>query len=67
MTTKTDQIISITTNTRDYLQAVYLDYLNNFTSYTGFAEFYGLSHGESVQLIMTAKRVHDERTIKQEN
>lgn len=62
--TNTDKILEITDNSRDYLQAIYLDYINNFISYTGFAEYYGLSHGEAVQLIMTAKRVHEERTIK---
>lgn len=58
----TDKILAVTNNSRDFLQAIYLDYINNFISYTGFADYYNLNHGEAVAVIMAAKQVHDERT-----
>lgn len=62
MKTKTDQIVAITDNSRDYLQAIYLDWVNNFLSVEGFASYYSLTHEEAKTLIIVAQRVHDERT-----
>ena len=46
----------------DALQAIYLDWVNNFISLSRFAEHYGLSDGAAYQLIESAKRVHEDRT-----
>lgn len=62
MKTRTDKIIEISGNSRDYLQALYLDYVNNFLSVQGFADCYGLTYLEAESLIEIARAVHKERT-----
>jgi hypothetical protein len=45
--------------TREQLNAVYLDWVNNFISVTKFAEYYGLHNHEAVALIELARAVHN--------
>lgn len=45
--------------TRDQLLAVYFDWLNNFLTIGGFAEFYGLHDEEAEILINLARRVSE--------
>lgn len=40
------------------LQDIYLDWFNNFLTYQGFAEHYGLSVEEAKQLIDMCRKVH---------
>ena len=62
MKTRTDKIVEISGNSRDYLQALYLDYVNNFLSVQGFADCYGLTYREADNLIEIARMVHKGRT-----
>jgi hypothetical protein len=41
------------------LQNVYLDWLNNFSSVSGFAEHYGLYDSEAEILIFLAKQCYE--------
>jgi len=59
--TRTDKIIDITTDSRDYLQALYLDYLNNFISVEGFANVYELNEEQAGILINIGRRIHKQR------
>lgn len=62
MKNNTDKIIEITDNSRDYMQALYLDYVNNFLTIQGFAAHYDLAEHEAETLVLVGKRVHSERT-----
>ena len=57
-----DTIISISTNSRDYLQALYLDYLNNFISIQTFANVYGLSESQAETIVSVGRKIHKDRT-----
>ena len=46
----------------DALQAIYLDWWDNFLSVERFAEYYGLSGQAAQELIQVARRVHNDRT-----
>ena len=46
----------------DALQAIYLDWWDNFLSVERFAEYYGLSGHAAQELIQVARRVHNDRT-----
>ena len=46
----------------DALQAIYLDWCDNFLSVERFAEYYGLSGQAAQELIRVARRVHNDRT-----
>lgn len=44
---------------RETLQAVYLDWVNNFASVDYFAQYYGLTVREAEKLIELARMVHN--------
>jgi len=46
----------------DALQAIYLDWINNFLTAERFAEWYGLSVGAASELIEQGRRTHKMRT-----
>ena len=46
----------------DALQAIYLDWWNNYLTVAVFAEHYGISESAGRELIETARRVHENRT-----
>lgn len=62
MKANTDKIIEVTNNSRDYLQALFLDYVNNFLTVQGFASYYDLAEHEAETLVSVGKRIHSERT-----
>lgn len=62
MKTKVDKVMEITDNSRDYLQAIYLDYVNNFLAIDCFAKAYGMDNINASTLVGIAKRVHEQRT-----
>ena len=43
--------------TREQLETVYLDWVNNFVSLDGYAEYYGLYKDEAETLIYLARSV----------
>lgn len=43
-------------------QNYYLDYLNNFISSKGYAEYYGISISEAVSRITIGMKIHAKRT-----
>ena len=45
----------------DALQAIYLDWINNFLTVARFAEYYGLDEYAGAQLIDKARDVHESR------
>lgn len=57
---------------RDYLADVYLDWVNNFLTIERFAEYYGLDEDDAKQLLVIAKKSHEQRAeylqfLKEEN
>ena len=44
------------------LQAIYLDWVNNFISVQGFADHYGLSKEDAFDLITICRHVHIDLT-----
>lgn len=57
-----DTIFALTSNTNDHLQAIYLDYWNNFISIEGFATHYRMSVQDANTLVTMARNVHNSRT-----
>lgn len=57
-----DTIFALTSNTNDHLQAIYLDYCNNFLSIKAMALYYGLSIEDARALVTMARNVHISRT-----
>lgn len=49
-------------NIKNILQTVYMDYLNNFISVAGFAEYYGLTTKQAEQVLNLGRAIHNERT-----
>lgn len=49
-------------NIKNILQTLYLDYLNNFISVSGFAEHYGLTTEQAEQVLGLGRAIHNERT-----
>ncbi len=43
---------------KETLQAIYLDWFNNFISVRGFAVRYGISEKDALDLIEMCRRVH---------
>ena len=48
---------------KNQIADIYLDYLNNFLSYDGFAEYYGLSLEFAMELLNNGRNYHNERTL----
>lgn len=46
---------------RDYLADLYLDWVNNFLTVEVFAEYYGLDEEDAKQLLVLAKKCHEQR------
>ena len=46
---------------RDYLADVYLEWVNNFLTIERFAEYYGLDEEDAKQLLVIAKKSHEQR------
>jgi len=46
---------------RDYLADLYLDWVNNFLTLERFAEYYGLDEEDAKQLLVLAKKCHEQR------
>ena len=46
---------------RDYLADVYLEWVNNFLTIERFAEYYGLDEDDAKQLLVIAKKSHEQR------
>lgn len=46
----------------EYLVALYLDWVNNFVSISGFAEHHNISHEDAVTLINIGKELHEKNT-----
>ncbi len=44
---------------KETLQAIYLDWFNNFISVRGFAERYGISEKDASDLIEICRRAHN--------
>jgi hypothetical protein len=45
--------------TREQLKAVYLDWVNNFITIHGYAEYYGLYDSEAETLINVARQCYE--------
>ena len=56
MKTQEELIRSNDVTLHSALEAVYLDWVNNFISIVGFAEYYGLHTDDAERLILMAKR-----------
>jgi hypothetical protein len=48
-------------NARDYLTAIYLDWVNNYATAHTFAEHNGLTFAQSADLIKLAKEVYNSK------
>jgi len=59
---KTKQVDVDAIKPGDALQAIYLDWFNNFLSVPVFAEYYNISESAAVELITVARRIHESRT-----
>jgi hypothetical protein len=46
---------------RDTLADLYLDWLNNFLTHEAFSEYYGLDLEDAKQLLILAKKCHEQR------
>jgi hypothetical protein len=46
---------------RDTLADLYLDWVNNFLTIEVFAEYYGLSDSDAKELLVLAKKCHEQR------
>lgn len=60
--TVVDVIFALTDSTNDHLQAIYLDFWNNFLSVEGMASHYNLSIEDARVLVTMARNVHISRT-----
>ena len=48
---------------RDYLKALYLDYVNNFLTVQGFADHHGLPLNEAEDIINQGRKYHVEDVL----
>ena len=46
---------------RDKLADLYLDWVNNFLTIEKFSEYYGLDEEDAKQLLVLAKKCHEQR------
>ena len=46
---------------RDTLADLYLDWVNNFLNIEKFSEYYGLDEEDAKQLLVLAKKCHEQR------
>ena len=46
---------------RDTLADLYLDWVNNFLTIEKFSEYYGLDDDDAKQLLVLAKKCHEQR------
>jgi hypothetical protein len=46
---------------RDYLADIYLEWVNNFLTIERFSEYYGLDEDDARQLLVIAKKSHEQR------
>lgn len=46
---------------RDYLADIYLEWVNNFLTIEHFSEYYGLDEDDAKQLLVIAKKSHEQR------
>jgi hypothetical protein len=46
---------------RDTLADLYLDWVNNFLTIEKFSEYYGLDEEDAKQLLVLAKKCHEQR------
>lgn len=46
---------------RDTLADLYLDWVNNFLTIEKFSEYYGLDEKDAKQLLVLAKKCHEQR------
>jgi hypothetical protein len=46
---------------RDTLADLYLDWVNNFLTIEKFSEYYGLDEDDAKQLLVLAKKCHEQR------
>ena len=46
---------------RDNLADLYLDWVNNFLTIEKFSEYYGLDEEDAKQLLVLAKKCHEQR------
>ena len=46
---------------RDYLADIYLERVNNFLTIERFSEYYGLDEDDAKQLLVIAKKSHEQR------
>ena len=44
---------------REQFAEWYLDYVNNFITVDGFAQYYGLSHDQATKVIALGKELHE--------
>lgn len=51
-------------NAADHLQAIYLEWLNDWLTYDAFAEHYGMSPRQAAAIIAAGSRVHARRTTR---
>ena len=58
---ETKQVEVDAINPGDALQAIYLDWFNNFLSVPVFAEYYNISESAAVELISVARTIHESR------
>lgn len=49
---------------KDQLQALYLEWLNNFITVDSFAGYYMLNKNQATELINIGRQIHQERTEK---
>ena len=54
--------MSLIKETRDTLQKVYLEWVNDYLTTEHMAEHYGLELGDMSKLVLIGKKIHMERT-----
>ena len=45
----------------DYLQEMYLDWVNNFLTIEGFADWYGIGEKRAAVIISAGRKIHHQR------
>lgn len=56
------QIIEQVEKSATVFQNYYLDWLNDFLTYAGYADYYGISEAEAKSRIDVGRKIHDQRT-----
>lgn len=49
---------------RDRLQALYLDWVNNFLSVPAFADYYGFTLSNAQRIINVGRLIHETRVVR---